>query len=163
LARLAEIAAAQVRIARLQRIARRMLGAKAIALVVGLGFVWRLLKTNLEIEASLKAGEVNLLTEAAAVEQLHDKFDGALRLAIWAAHRELDLDRQASTASPAGAALADAVSQSHAPWMSPPARRSRSCPIRTGCGARHALVDVQGNCSVIGTSGRAGQHTGRRS
>jgi WD40 repeat protein len=117
-ARLAEIAAAQARTARLQRNARWILGALAVAVAIGLGAGGWLYKINRTQELEnrtqkleLDRGRINLLAELAATQQLRDKWESALRFAAHAVRLDLALGEEASKASPAAAALAAAVSQ----------------------------------------------------
>jgi WD40 repeat protein len=110
--RLAEIAAAQVRTARLQRRFTRGLTAFAafvVIVAIGLGLgVWQLTAR----QRALDEGHINLLAELAAGEQLRGDADAALRLAVHGTLLGLALDQQATSTSKAGAELAAAVSQS---------------------------------------------------
>jgi WD40 repeat protein len=110
--RLAEIAAAQVRTARLQR--RFTLGLTAFAafvviVAIGLGLgVWLL---NVR-QRSLDEARVNVFAELAAVEHSRGNLDGALRFSLHAVRLGLGLDPRATSISKAGAELAAALSQS---------------------------------------------------
>ena len=110
--RLAEIAAAQVRTARLQRRFTRGLTAFAafvVIVAIGLGLgVWQLT----DRQRALDEGHVNLLAELAAVERSRGNMDGALKLAVRGTRLGLGLDPRATKASLAGAELAAVVAQS---------------------------------------------------
>jgi WD40 repeat protein len=126
--RLSEIAAAQARTARFQRIEMWTLAATAVLVVLGLVWILYQRNDNLALQSSIQTGQVNLAAEAATSEQLHDNFDGALRLAAWAAGQKPDPSSgpgQAATASLAQAALADSISEAgwdltltgHSDWV----------------------------------------------
>jgi WD40 repeat protein len=110
-ARLAEIAVAQTRTARLQRTARWMLAAMALVVVAGLALGWWQRQVNLAQELELEHGRINLLSGLSSVERLRGNADGALRLATLSARFDLKAKRAAAATSPALAALAAAVSQ----------------------------------------------------
>jgi WD40 repeat protein len=110
-ARLAEIAVAQTRTARLQRTARWMLAAMALVVVAGLALGWWQRQVNLAQELELEHGRINLLSGLSSVERLRGNADGALRLATLSARLDLKAKRAAAATSPALAALAAAVSQ----------------------------------------------------
>ncbi len=110
-ARLAEIATAQSRTARLQRTARWMLAAMALVVVAGLALGWWQRQVNLAQELELEHGRINLLAGLSSVERLRGNADGALRLATFGARLDLKRKRAPAATSPALAALAAAVSQ----------------------------------------------------
>ncbi len=113
-ARLAEVAAAQLRTARNQRIARWSLLIAGLAVVVGLAlgaWQWR---TNLALqsslttqEAALELKQTNLFDELSIVERLRGNIDAALRFAVDAAR--LDLQRRQTAVSLSGVELATAT------------------------------------------------------
>jgi WD40 repeat protein len=109
-ARLAEVAAAQERTARTQRIARWSLGLAGLAVMAGLALgVWQRITLNTQ-QAALDLKQTNLFVELSVVERLRANIDAALRFAVDAAR--LDLARKQSVASLAGVELATAVLQS---------------------------------------------------
>ena len=118
--RLAEIAAAQARTARLQRRARWTLAVFAAFVVAGMGLVYWQHATNLNLQASLNARQVELnreqtklLAGLAAAERLRNNWDAALRLAAHGTRLDQHLDQAAGmvTPSPARAELAAALFQ----------------------------------------------------
>jgi WD40 repeat protein len=109
--RLAEVAAAQARTARLQRSARFMLAAMALVVVAGLAAGWWQRQVNLAQGIELEHGRINLLAGLSSVERLRGNPDGALRLAAFAARLDQKSKRASAATSPALAALAAAVSQ----------------------------------------------------
>ena len=115
-ARLAEVAAAQARTARTQRLARWSLAIAGGAVVIGLGLgAWQrsinlALQSSLDSQqAALALEQTNLFVELSIVERLRGNLDAALRFAVDAAR--LDLQRKPSGASLAGVELATAVLQ----------------------------------------------------
>ena len=105
--RLAEIAAAQARTARTQRVARWSLGVAGLAVVLGLVLgVWQRITLNTQ-QAALDLKQTNLFVELSIVERLRQNIDAALRFAVDAAR--LDLQRKQSAPSLAAVELATAV------------------------------------------------------
>jgi hypothetical protein len=90
-ARSKSTAEAQTRTARLQRRARWALAVIATSIIAGFGVVYWQYLTNIGLQASLKAGQINLLAELATVERLRGSWDGALRLGVLAARRTLPI------------------------------------------------------------------------
>jgi WD40 repeat protein len=110
-ARLAEIAAAQARRARWQRVATWAIGVVAAVVAIGIGaVVWQQVRLDAR-QAALDQAHVNLLAELAAVARSRENWDGALRLGVHAAGLGLGLDPDATRPSPAGAELSSIVSQ----------------------------------------------------
>ena len=93
--RLAEIAAAQKRTARLQRRARWTLAALSMLVVFGLGVGFWLIRTNLATKAQLEQTQANTVAELSNVERLSGRWLGALRLALRAARLDLLQGRNA--------------------------------------------------------------------
>jgi WD40 repeat protein len=117
--RLTEVASAQHRTARLQRAARWMLAAMALAVLVGLGLGFWQRSTNLTLQETLQKrqlaldqGHISLMAELAAAAQLRGNFDSALRLAAQGVRLELALGNHPGVTLPASTALAAAVFQS---------------------------------------------------
>jgi WD40 repeat protein len=126
-ARLAEIAAAQARTARLQRRGRWALAAIAVAVLVGLGIgAWQrqinfeqhqanlALQSDLEVrQRALDEARVNLMAELAASERSRGNWDAALRLAVHGARLGMAYEHP-TRPSLAVPELAAATTQS--PW-----------------------------------------------
>ena len=93
--RLAEIAAAQKRTARLQRRARWTLAALSMLVVFALGVGFWLIRTNLATKAQLEQTQANTIAELSNVERLSSRWLGALRLALRAARLDLLQGRNA--------------------------------------------------------------------
>jgi WD40 repeat protein len=87
--RLAEIAAAQERTSRLQRRTRWVLSIIAAVVACGFATAWWLLNRS---EGELHRGQVNLLSDLAEGAKQGGNFDSALRFAVYAARRALQLD-----------------------------------------------------------------------
>jgi WD40 repeat protein len=120
-ARLAEIAAAQTRTARNQKIARWSLVAVGLAVAIGLMLGWWQRQTNLtlqsslkEQQASLRRAQVNLFVELAIVERLRDNVDAAMRFAVYAV--QLDRRQGARKNAPSQAQQELATDLSQAGW-----------------------------------------------
>jgi WD40 repeat protein len=87
--RLAEVAAAQVRTARMQRMARWALAAIAVVVVAGLAVVALLYRQLGTQRVALEEGRANLYSELSTVERLHENLDSALRLSVHGARLAL--------------------------------------------------------------------------
>ena len=87
--RLAEVAAAQIRTARMQRMARWALAAIAVVVVCGLAAVAVLYRQLGTQRVALEEGRANLYSELSTVERLHENWDSALRLSVYGARLAL--------------------------------------------------------------------------
>jgi WD40 repeat protein len=87
--RLAEVAAAQIRTARMQRMARWALAAIAVVVVCGLAAVALLYRQLGTQRVALEEGRANLYSELSTVERLHENWDSALRLSVHGARLAL--------------------------------------------------------------------------
>jgi WD40 repeat protein len=111
-ARLAEMALAQARTARMQRVRTWALATIGVVVAVGVGAVsWQQLRLTAG-QRALDQGRNDILAGLAAVERLRGNLDGALRLAVWGTRLELDLSRISAKSSLPGAELAGAAWQS---------------------------------------------------
>jgi WD40 repeat protein len=113
--RLTEIAIAQARTAGLQRRARWSLAAIAMAVALGLGLALWQFQTNVARQLQLDRAKINLLAELSEVERLRGNLDSAMRFAAYSVRLNLGLKQNASSTSPANAALAAIVCQ--AGWL----------------------------------------------
>jgi TIR domain len=113
-ARLTEIAIAQARTSRLQRIVGAALAVVILLVAVGGGIVWWQRKTNLHQAVALAEQRVVLLADLAEAERAGGRSAGGLRLAAYSAERASDIDPHARSAAEARGQLAR--SASHAQW-----------------------------------------------
>jgi hypothetical protein len=118
-ARLTEIAAAQARTARVQRVAAAALAAVLILVTAGAGLVWWQRQVNAEQARALKAQQVGLLAGLAEIEQYHGRTTGGLRLAIRAVRLGREMEDRSMPLAQANAELANAVSRSNWRLMLP--------------------------------------------
>ena len=92
--RLAEIAAAQTRTARLQRSARTALGILAAVVILGLGLIgWQQSRLG-AASVVVESGRANLFAELARVQRLRESWDSALRLSVQGARLGLRLGQE---------------------------------------------------------------------
>ena len=113
-ARLAEIAAAQARTSRLQRIVAVGLAAVVLLVATGSGVVWWQRQANLRQAAALVEQRVALLADLAQAERNGGRPTGGLRLAAYSVECASDIDPHAP--SKAGARDELAASASQAQW-----------------------------------------------